>query len=261
MDNYYNTVWLSDFESIKSFGSRSGVSSTNQSQHLFDENESRLSHSTPRSVVRTFARTYSHPSSASSFISSSSQPKTRMHRTLSLPESELANLNAEDLQERFSRLQVEQENRELRQLVRDLQEALEKLEHSVVTDFQSPTKCVNYSQNTGNNFPLNVKSIQQSYRSSNQSPDSLEGSDERSMKSMKSKDRNESGYITLNNESLNEDQIIRKEGLIKDCNYTEFSDTLSFASSLDEEDKNFYESRLLKKRKHIYDESGCCMMQ
>ena len=258
MDNYYNTVWLSDFESIKSFGSRSGVSSANQSQHLFDENENRLSHSTPRSV----ARTYSHPSSASSFISSCSQPKTRMHRTLSLPESELANLNAEDLQERFSRLQVEQENRELRHLVRDLQETLEKLEHSVVTDFQSPTKCINCSQNIGNNFMLNTTSIQQSYRSNNQSPDSLEGSDERSiMKSMKSKDRNESGYITLNNESLNEDQIMRKEGLVKHYNYTEFSDTLSFASSLDEEDKNFYESRLLKKRKHIYDESGCCMMQ
>lgn len=58
-------------------------------------------------------------------------PKKKLHRTLSLPDAELSQLRAEDLQERFTTLQLEQENRELKKLTTELQEALEKLEERV----------------------------------------------------------------------------------------------------------------------------------
>ena len=58
-------------------------------------------------------------------------PRKKLHRTLSLPDSELNHLRAEDLQERFTTLQLEQENRELKKLTSELQEALEKLEERV----------------------------------------------------------------------------------------------------------------------------------
>lgn len=58
-------------------------------------------------------------------------PRKKLHRTLSLPDAELYLLRAEDLQERFTTLQLEQENRELKKLTAELQEALEKLEERV----------------------------------------------------------------------------------------------------------------------------------
>lgn len=57
--------------------------------------------------------------------------RKKLHRTLSLPDAELNQLRAEDLQERFTTLQLEQENRELKKLTAELQEALEKLEERV----------------------------------------------------------------------------------------------------------------------------------
>ena len=60
------------------------------------------------------------------------KPKAvKLKRTLSLPESELSQIEANDLQQRFTTLQLEQENRELKQLTDDLQDALENLEKRV----------------------------------------------------------------------------------------------------------------------------------
>ena len=59
------------------------------------------------------------------------RPRKKLHRTLSLPDSELNQIEAFDLQERFTTLQLEQENRDLKQLTQDLQSALEKLEERV----------------------------------------------------------------------------------------------------------------------------------
>lgn len=59
------------------------------------------------------------------------RPRKKLQRTLSLPDSELNQIQALDLQERFTTLQLEQENRELKKLTQDLQFALEKLEEKV----------------------------------------------------------------------------------------------------------------------------------
>lgn len=60
------------------------------------------------------------------------KPKAvKLTRTLSLPESELSQIEANDLQQRFTTLQLEQENKELKQLTDELQGALENLEKRV----------------------------------------------------------------------------------------------------------------------------------
>lgn len=57
--------------------------------------------------------------------------RKKLHRTLSLPDAELNQLCAKDLQDRFTTLQLEQENRELKKLTVELQAALEKLEERI----------------------------------------------------------------------------------------------------------------------------------
>lgn len=59
------------------------------------------------------------------------KPKKKLHRTLSLPDSELNHLSSEELHDRFTTLQLEQENRSLKKLTEELQFALEKLEERV----------------------------------------------------------------------------------------------------------------------------------
>lgn len=59
------------------------------------------------------------------------RPRKKLQRTFSLPDSELNQIEASDLQERFTTLQLEQENRELKMLTQDLQYALERLEERV----------------------------------------------------------------------------------------------------------------------------------
>lgn len=261
MDAYYNTVWLSDFESVKSCGSRSGYSSLNQSHASFGE-ESSLGHSTPRVPLPSAL-----PHRANSCQSSRSQSKTRIHRTLSLPESDLANINADDLQERFSRLQIEQENRELKMLVRQLQDALEKLEEKVIKDLsKSSDSCSPASKANTSNCNNNILKTTLNISNSStllQSPDSLEDNNINHDigKVFKIKDKNESGYSTFNNETLN-DEHLPKNGSMKDYQYMEYSDSFSYGST-SEEERQFYESRLSKKRNvnSQYNDSACCMMQ
>lgn len=269
----YNTVWLSDFESsMKSFGSRSGFSSLNQSQISFSENSGKIVHSTPKSNLSKASKCLSEDESCSNSRVSS---KMRLHRTLSLPESDLPHINGEDLQERFTRLQLEQENRELRFLTRQLQEALEKLEERLMIDIKlresekKPCpKCSSTKPNVSSEVivkPLDVNS-----------PDSLEESscknkiidfnnDTTNPKEfLKIKDKNESGYSTFINESLsgsiNDDDSLKTNSeesfTRKGYHYMEYSEDCT-----SEEERQFYKSRLARKRKQQYDNSVCCITQ
>lgn len=66
--------------------------------------------------------------------------KKKLHRTLSLPDSELNQMSSEDLHDRFTTLQLEQENRSLKKLTEELQFALEKLEDRVNVMHDEKTK-------------------------------------------------------------------------------------------------------------------------
>ncbi len=147
----YNTVWLSDYESCKSEPdslNQSVVSSLNRSRSTVactSISENITPFGTPGS---------SRPITPSRFtpirdqmnnslleddrVSVNSLGRKKLYRTLSLPESEFATLDARDLQERFARLQLEQENKELKKLTNDLQDALEKLEEQFLDHLDRP---------------------------------------------------------------------------------------------------------------------------
>ena len=143
----YSTVWLSDYESVKSADSlnQSVLSSLNQSRSTLTFSETTTPFETPGS---------SRPITPSRFLpiqnnsmnytveedrlSVNSLGRRKLQRTLSLPESEFATLDANDLQERFTRLHLEQENKDLKRLTNDLQDALEKLEEQFIGYLEKP---------------------------------------------------------------------------------------------------------------------------
>eukprot|EP00794_Sanderia_malayensis_P007292 gene7292-8107_t len=134
----YNTVWLSDYESCKSEPdslNQSIVSSLNHSRSTaMSMSESVTPFGTPGSsrpiTPSRFTPIGDHNNGSleDDRLSINSVGRKKLARTLSLPESEFATLDARDLQERFTRLQLEHENKELKKLTNDLQDALEKLE-------------------------------------------------------------------------------------------------------------------------------------
>lgn len=71
------------------------------------------------------------PSETDKSFEDIARPRKKLQRTLSLPDSDLNQIQPQDLEERFATLQLEQENRELKKLTQDLQSALEKLEERV----------------------------------------------------------------------------------------------------------------------------------
>ena len=146
-DKFYSTVWLSDYESepdkkIELIASRG---TTPCSSHMNTPFSSRPTSPFSSQVSSPFSSRPNTPSVFSKFEDEDSGlhsendksyedfvgPRKKLHRTLSLPDAELSQLRAEDLQERFTTLQLEQENRELKKLTSELQEALEKLEERV----------------------------------------------------------------------------------------------------------------------------------
>lgn len=146
-DKFYSTVWLSDYDSepekklelIASTGTTSCDSHANTpfSSRPTSPFSSQLSSpiSSRPNTPSVFSKFEDEDSGLHSENDKSYEdvvgPRKKLHRTLSLPDAELNNLCAEDLQERFSTLQLEQENRELKKLTAELQEALEKLEERV----------------------------------------------------------------------------------------------------------------------------------
>lgn len=263
----YNTVWLSDFESVYSSGTKSGFSSLNQSRASFADGNN-LGHSTPRGNVKSSAK---NASQYEGNCPSRSSSKSRLHRTLSLPESDLANINGEDLQERFSRLQIEQENRELRLLVRQLQEALENLEKTMVNNLAKNTASVD-TKRTCESCPSppktenkNIAAPITNNESTVHSPDSLEeaNSKDGSVKNFtKTKETDESGYNTYNNESMLDDPLMKHDEKykLKEYQYMEYSDSMSYSS---EEERQYFESRLAKKQRYYDDDEDgvCCLLQ
>lgn len=146
-DKFYSTVWLSDYESWD-MKSETGDPSTGVSSRAttpyssrpttpFDSKGSSPLSSPPSSPF--VARETYNDDDVSGNPSETDRPQdpiqkskpVKLKRTLSLPESELSQIEANDLQQRFTTLQLEQENRELKQLTDDLQGALENLEKRV----------------------------------------------------------------------------------------------------------------------------------
>ena len=144
----YSTVWLSDYESVKSDAdslNQSVISSLNQSRSTLAFSETITPFETPGSsrpiTPSRFLPIQDHSLNYSiedDRVSLSSIGRKKLQRTLSLPESEFATLDANDLHERFARLQLEQENKELKKLTHDLQDALEKLEEQFVGYLERP---------------------------------------------------------------------------------------------------------------------------
>ncbi len=145
----YNTVWLSDYESCKSEPdslNQSIVSSLNQSSVAATSFSGNITpfgtpgNSRPITPSR-FTPIRDHRNNGSledDPLSVNSVGRKKLARTLSLPESEFATLDALDLQERFTRLQLEQENKELKKLTVYLQDALEKLEQQFLEHLEKP---------------------------------------------------------------------------------------------------------------------------
>ena len=148
-DKFYSTVWLSDYESWD-MRSETGDPSTCVSSRAttpyssrpttpFDSKGSSPLSSPPSSPF--VARETYNGDDVFDTAKLSERDKTdpsiqkpqpvKLKRTLSLPESELSQIEANDLQQRFTTMQLEQENRELKQLTDDLQGALENLEKRV----------------------------------------------------------------------------------------------------------------------------------
>lgn len=145
-DKFYSTVWLSDYESWD-MKSETGEPSTGVSSHATTPYSSRpttpieskgsspLSSPPPSPFVprETFNvdEVFSSVEISQAHDLTTKPTAVKLKRTLSLPESELSQIEANDLQQRFTTLQLEQENRELKQITDDLQDALENLEKRV----------------------------------------------------------------------------------------------------------------------------------
>ncbi len=144
-NKFYSTVWLSDYESerepdrkLELIGSRG---TTPFSSHVTTPYSSRPTSPLGSQASSPFSSRPTTPSLFSKFEDEDSGlhseidksyeemigPRKKLHRTLSLPDAELSQLHAQDLQDRFTALQLEQENRELKKLTVELQMALEKL--------------------------------------------------------------------------------------------------------------------------------------
>jgi len=253
----YNTVWLSDYESVKSFGSQSGISSLNQSKiESFVDN---VYHSSPK----MFADDFLQQSGWCRTCSRKCSPKIYLHRTLSLPELDFSTLRPTDLQERFSQLQLEQENNELRLLVDQLQNALETIEQSMKLDINGqPNKL--YFQNTLNNLNLQKKPNAMHDISPHTNTDadhSIDSLDEMYSKAFSdtrkdSKDRNESGYnSTFQPDSSSGKIQDNKDYVRKKDRYSDYSD-----GTCSDSEGEFYESRLSKKQRFDIDDTSCCVI-
>jgi len=255
----YNTVWLSDYESVKSFGSQSGISSLNQSKML-ESFVNDVCHSSPKTSAgeflqqtgwcRTCARKYS--------------PKYYLRRTLSLPELDMSTLRPTDLQDRFSQLQLEQENSELRLLVDQLQNALETIEksmnHNLKIDMPGPGR-KGSKQGSSVSKQTNVEGE----KGVNQSMDSLDEMYAHAMNETNNtrdntgSKRDESGYNSTFNQDtssghIQDEKEFSRQKYSKKDRYSDYSD----GSGSDSEE--FYESRLSKKQRFEGDESNCCVI-
>jgi len=262
----YNTVWLSDYESVKSFGSQSGISSLNQSKML-ETFVNDVCHSSPKMSAGEFL----HQTGWCRTCSRKCAPKNYLRRTLSLPELDFNELRPSDLQDRFSQLQLEQENTELRLLVDQLQNALETIEQSMnhnMKGLQIPPPKNTYSNNNNKQQQQQQQPGDPALKS--QSMDSLDEMYSHAMGEGKDTSRNnqnnESGYnSTFQDNSNLEDggkdvddggnKLSRKE-LSKKERFSDYDSDGSCGSG----SEAFYESRLNRKQRFDGDDTNCCVI-
>ena len=144
-NKFYSTVWLSDYESepdklyspanrsqaTTPYSSRATTPYSSQPTSPYSSRPSSPSSTRPNTPLSFYDEDSGLPSEIERSFESIGRSRKKLYRTLSLPDSELTSLQAADLHERFTTLQLEQENQELKKLTSDLQEALEKLEERV----------------------------------------------------------------------------------------------------------------------------------
>ncbi|PFX18822.1 Serine/threonine-protein kinase DCLK1 [Stylophora pistillata] len=146
-DKFYSTVWLSDYESepdkkLELIGTGGTIALSSRATTPYSSgptsplsSQASSPFSSRPNTPSLFSKFEDEDSGLHSEIDKSCDEaiglRKKLHRTLSLPDAELNQLRAEDLQDRFTTLQLEQENRELKKLTVELQAALEKLEERV----------------------------------------------------------------------------------------------------------------------------------
>lgn len=226
----YNTVWLSDYESIKSIKSV-GSKSLNTSSSSFIESTN-MSHSTPRKFD---TNSNQHHVNRSLNLA---QPKHAKWLTLSLPELDMATLSGNDLSERFARLQLEQDNRDLQSMVETLQKTLDKVKTSVFPyEAECCYECVD-SKNAldGIFYELSHKMHQRKSTTKDWSVSYIE--------------RTESGYDTLQHDS----SLPHMDVISSLSNHT-------LLMTPEEEDR-YFESRLVKPQgvSSSGNDSHCCIV-
>lgn len=236
----YNTVWLSD--SVRSCATRSVCSTLNQSggslAHEYDDSlncSSRSSRSSHRELVLK-----NHQDRGRNNLTGILTTTGHAYRTLSLPE--LSNLNGVQLQDRFIRLQLEQENRELQKTVEELHADLEEVYDFTRTNYDQNCPCCFENLNKINTLvnatrhPVDAKRLQASADTTR---------------------NNESGYDTMPNDSTYVGDDDDKEHKHSDWSFSDISDGSSH------QEEAYFESRLLKRPRKIYEEDGsnCCRVQ
>lgn len=234
----YSTVWLSDFESIKSVGSKSFNTSASSSMSFTESIN--MSHSTPRKDDGTNTnQTVNLP------LYHEQQLRNKVFRTLSLPELQMSTLTGNDLTERFIRLQLEQDNRELQSMVETLQGTIDRVKTSV---FPYEAECCHECVDSKNTLDSILYELSRSLYHKKQS-------NEGGGLKIPYYERSESGYSTLQHDS----SFYRTPSL--DSHHTNDSQLFSSKEECKIDDDEYLHSRLVSGRKLNPHDTSCCMVQ
>ena len=235
----YSTVWLSDFESIKSVGSKSFNTSASSSSSMSFNESINMSHSTPRKNGGTDTnQTVNLP-----LYHGQQQKRNKVLRTLSLPELQMSTLTGNDLTERFIRLQLEQDNRDLQSMVETLQGTIDRVKTSV---FPYEAECCHECVDSKNTLDSILYELSRSIYHKKQS-------NEGGGLKIPYYERSESGYSTLQHDS----SFYRTPSL--DSHHINDSQLLS--SKEEYKDEEYLQSRLVSRRRLSPHDASCCMVQ
>lgn len=256
----YSTVWLSDFESIKSVGSKSfNTSYTDSDSSSFAENDDGqsmdMSHSTPRHHKHSKRKDDVH-SSANQMNHTVNLPyrqqpnqRNKVWRTLSLPELQMSTLTGNDLTERFVRLQLEQDNRDLQSMVETLQETIDRVKTSVFPyEAECCTECAD-SKNTLDSILYELTRTM--YRKKQHGEETKIPYCERSSESGYSTLQHSSSFYrtpSLHSQHTNDSQLLSPMEEKGDCG--------------DNDQSDYFQSRLVARRHGAgAHNASCCMVQ
>ena len=177
------------------------------------------------------------------------QHRCKVWRTLSLPELQMSTLTGNDLTERFVRLQLEQDNRDLQSMVETLQGTIDRVKTSV---FPYEAECCNECVDSKNTLDSILYELSRSiyHKKLNSEGGGVK---------IPYYERSESGYSTLQQDS----SFYRTPSLYSQ--HTNDSQLLSprEESKGGEQGDDYLQSRLVTRRKNgmsAHDVS-CCMVQ